>query len=80
MSGVSFTDPSGLNLLMLLHQRLHAEGGRLAVDGLQPRPSRLLRITGADELIPVDTPAPNSAVQERCRIKPASACAWPAGA
>ncbi|MFE9454930.1 STAS domain-containing protein [Streptomyces sp. NPDC006739] len=42
LSGVSFMDSSGLNLLLLLRRRLHAEGGRLAVTGLQPQPVSLL--------------------------------------
>ncbi|MET8942756.1 STAS domain-containing protein [Streptomyces sp. NPDC004542] len=53
LSGVPFMDSSGLNLLILLRRRLHAEGGRLAVTGLQPQPERLLRLTQADELFTV---------------------------
>ncbi|MFG3117511.1 STAS domain-containing protein [Streptomyces sp. NPDC048197] len=45
-------DSSGLNLLVLLRRRLHAEGGRLAVTGLQPQPARLLQITAATNSSP----------------------------
>jgi anti-anti-sigma factor len=55
LAGVSFMDSSGLNLLVLLRRRLQAEGGRLAVTGLQPQPARLLQITGAYDLFAVDT-------------------------
>ncbi|MEU6477930.1 STAS domain-containing protein [Streptomyces sp. NPDC047017] len=65
LSGVPFMDSSGLNLLILLHHRLQAEGGRLAVTGLQTQPAHLLRLTGTHELLTVgletvgsDTPAP----------------------
>ena len=57
LSGVSFMDSSGLNLLLLLRQRLHAEGGRLAVTGLQPQPARLLEITQTYDLFAADTTA-----------------------
>ncbi|MEW2515817.1 STAS domain-containing protein [Streptomyces sp. NPDC046870] len=55
LSGVTFMDSSGLNLLVLLRRRLHAEGGRLAVIGLQPQPARLLEITDTYELFAADT-------------------------
>ncbi|MEU7060902.1 STAS domain-containing protein [Streptomyces sp. NPDC046197] len=45
LSGVSFMDSSGLNLLLHLRRRLQAEGALLAVTGLQPQPARLLQIT-----------------------------------
>ncbi|MGV9249588.1 STAS domain-containing protein [Streptomyces sp. NPDC003710] len=53
LSGVPFMDSSGLNLLILLRRRLHAEGGRLAVTGLQDQPERLLQLTQASELFTV---------------------------
>ncbi|MER6076048.1 STAS domain-containing protein [Streptomyces sp. NPDC001817] len=56
LSGVSFMDSSGLNLLILLRRRLHAEGGRLAVTGLQTQPERLLQLTQASELFTVIPP------------------------
>ncbi|MBL1087467.1 STAS domain-containing protein [Streptomyces actinomycinicus] len=58
MSGVSFMDSSGLNLLLQLRQRLLAEGGQLVVVGLQDQPAQVLRLTGAYDLLvagPADT-------------------------
>ncbi|MEU0678061.1 STAS domain-containing protein [Streptomyces sp. NPDC006172] len=54
LSGVPFMDSSGLNLLLLLRMRFDAEGGRLAVTGLQPQPTRLLQISGAYDLFTTD--------------------------
>ncbi|MFJ4585054.1 STAS domain-containing protein [Streptomyces echinatus] len=53
LSAVPFMDSSGLNLLIKLRRRLHAEGGRLAVAGLQIQPARLLQMTQASELFTV---------------------------
>ncbi|MEW2298091.1 STAS domain-containing protein [Streptomyces sp. NPDC006743] len=58
LSGVPFMDSSGLNLLILLHQRLHTQQGRLALAGLQPQPARLLQRTGAYDLFTHDTTPP----------------------
>jgi anti-anti-sigma factor len=55
LSGVPFMDSSGLNLLVSLRLRLDAEGGRLALTGLQPQPTRVLQITGAYDLFTADT-------------------------
>ncbi|WP_051789874.1 STAS domain-containing protein [Streptomyces sp. NRRL S-1022] len=55
LSGVSFMDSSGLNLLVMLRRRLHAEGGRLAVTGLQSQPARLLQITETYDLFAADS-------------------------
>ncbi|MFI8194841.1 STAS domain-containing protein [Streptomyces sp. NPDC085946] len=54
MSGVSFMDSSGLNLLIKLRRRLVAEGGQLLVTGLQHQPASVLRLTGADALLTPD--------------------------
>ncbi|MEU3557799.1 STAS domain-containing protein [Streptomyces fragilis] len=56
LSGVSFMDSSGLNLLVLLRRRLQSKGGRLAVTGLQPQPAYLLQITETTALL-TDTAA-----------------------
>ncbi|MES9520745.1 STAS domain-containing protein [Streptomyces capoamus] len=56
LSGVSFMDSSGLNVLLLLHQRLHGEGSRLALTGLQPHVDRLLQVTGTYALFSADIP------------------------
>lgn len=53
LSGVPFMDSSGLNLLITLRRRLRAEGGRLAVTGLQTQPERLLQLTQTSELFTV---------------------------
>lgn len=50
-------DSSGLNLLASLRRRPHAEGGRLAITGLQSQPARLLQLTGAYSLFAADTTA-----------------------
>ncbi|MFJ6907286.1 STAS domain-containing protein [Streptomyces griseoluteus] len=61
MSGVSFMDSSGLNLLLRLHHRLRAEGRHLVIAGLQDQPTQVLLLTGAyDVLIPRAADAPDS--------------------
>ncbi|MBH5333272.1 STAS domain-containing protein [Streptomyces pactum] len=55
LTDVPFMDSSGLNLLMLLRRRLNAEGGLLAVTGLQSQPARLLELTATYELFAVGT-------------------------
>ncbi|MFF8648364.1 STAS domain-containing protein [Streptomyces griseoluteus] len=57
LSDVSFMDSSGLNLLLRLRRRLHAEGACLAVTGLQHQPAHLLRITETYALFAADTAA-----------------------
>ncbi|MEV0244791.1 STAS domain-containing protein [Streptomyces sp. NPDC050674] len=54
MSGVSFMDSVGLNLLLKLRRRLLAEGGRLLVTGLQSQPASVLRLTETDALLTPD--------------------------
>ncbi|MEV5439550.1 STAS domain-containing protein [Streptomyces sp. NPDC052682] len=51
MSGVSFMDSVGLNLLLKLRRRLVAQGGRLVVTGLQRQPASVLRLTETDALL-----------------------------
>ncbi|MGW3361271.1 STAS domain-containing protein [Streptomyces bungoensis] len=55
LSGVPFMDSSGLNLLIQLRRRLHAESGHLALSGLQSQPARLLQLTEAYDLFTVET-------------------------
>ncbi|WP_069767870.1 STAS domain-containing protein [Streptomyces sp. LUP30] len=55
LSGVSFMDSSGLNLLLLLRRRLQAQGGRLTLTGLRHQPRHLLALTGTDRLLTADT-------------------------
>jgi anti-anti-sigma factor len=51
LSGVTFMDSSGLNLMLQLRKRLIAEGGQIAVTGLQPRVEYVLRLTETYELL-----------------------------
>ncbi|MFF3341396.1 STAS domain-containing protein [Streptomyces flavidovirens] len=51
MSGVSFMDSSGLNLLLRLRRRMHTEAGRLVLSGLQEQPAGVLRLTETYELL-----------------------------
>ncbi|MFF9394983.1 STAS domain-containing protein [Streptomyces griseoluteus] len=61
MSGVSFMDSSGLNLLLQLHLRFLAEGRQLVIAGLQGQPTQVLLLTGAyDVLVPRSADAPNA--------------------
>lgn len=54
MSGVSFMDSAGLNLLLKLRHRLLAKGSRLLVTGLQDQPTRVLRMTGTEALLTLE--------------------------
>ncbi|MFJ6581220.1 STAS domain-containing protein [Streptomyces sp. NPDC091368] len=59
MSGVTFMDSSGLNLLLALRRRLIADGNRLELTGVGEAPMRVLTLTGADTLLlPAGTVAP----------------------
>ncbi|MGW7054765.1 STAS domain-containing protein [Streptomyces sp. NPDC054887] len=58
LSGVSFVDSSGLNLLLRLRHRMRSDGGHLVVSGLQEQPASLLRLTETYELLT----APDKAV------------------
>lgn len=51
LSGVSFMDSSGLNLLLRLRRRMREESGCLVVSGLQEQPAGLLRLTETYELL-----------------------------
>ncbi|MFD8807233.1 STAS domain-containing protein [Streptomyces sp. NPDC059597] len=62
MSGVSFMDSSGINLLLQLHLRLLGEGRQLVIDGLRDQPTQVLLLTGAyDVLVPSSAAAPDTA-------------------
>ncbi|GHF00568.1 hypothetical protein GCM10018785_74560 [Streptomyces longispororuber] len=45
LSGVSFMDSMGLNLLLRLRNRIHGSGGHLVLAGLQAQPCAVLRLT-----------------------------------
>ncbi|MFI9647778.1 STAS domain-containing protein [Streptomyces sp. NPDC052040] len=51
LSGVRFMDSSGLHLLLRLRDRLHNEGSRLVIIGLQHQPTRLLHLTDTYSLL-----------------------------
>ncbi|MFJ9351215.1 STAS domain-containing protein [Streptomyces sp. NPDC101237] len=54
LSGVTFMDSSGLNLMLQLRRRLLAEGGQVVVGGLHPRVEHVLRLTETYELLTAD--------------------------
>ncbi len=54
LSGVTFMDSIGLNLLLQLRKRLLAEEGRLLVTGLQAQPEQVLQLTETYELLTAD--------------------------
>ncbi|MGW8332912.1 STAS domain-containing protein [Streptomyces sp. NPDC055897] len=47
LSGATFMDSAGLNMLLQLLQRARHEGGRLEVCGINDQAKRVLEITGA---------------------------------
>ncbi|MFF3775815.1 STAS domain-containing protein [Streptomyces sp. NPDC002232] len=51
MSGVTFMDSSGLNLLLALRRRLVEGDGWLELTGVREAPMRVLALTGADALL-----------------------------
>jgi anti-anti-sigma factor len=51
VSEVRFIDASGLGLLVAMHRRVSASGGRMNLIGTRPGLSRLLRITQLDRLL-----------------------------
>lgn len=57
LSGMSFMDSMGLNLLLQLRNRTRAAGSRLVLVHLQDQPSAVLRLTEAYALFDIiDTP------------------------
>jgi anti-sigma B factor antagonist len=53
MSDVSFCDASGLGVLVGIQARARAQGVTLALTGIQPYLTRILRITGLDRSLPI---------------------------
>jgi anti-anti-sigma factor len=53
LTGVTFCDSAGLNLLFQLHSQLAGRGGSLSVAGAQDFVLRTLRVVNLDRLIPV---------------------------
>lgn len=53
LTGVTFMDCSGINVLLAVGRRAHIEGGWLCVLRASPRVRRVLKLTGLDsELMP----------------------------
>lgn len=53
LSGVSFMDSSGLDLLFRLLKRAEGEGGRLVLHGLQDQPRALFRLVGIQKVFDI---------------------------
>jgi anti-sigma B factor antagonist len=62
MSGVTFMDSCGLNLLLRLHRRLTDDGSRLVLTGVRDEPMRILNLTGADTVLHLDAGDPRPPV------------------
>ncbi|MFJ4713909.1 STAS domain-containing protein [Streptomyces sp. NPDC088785] len=53
MSAVTFCDSSGFNALLRLHRRAQESGGRLVLAAPHPTVSRLLALTGSDQVFEI---------------------------
>ncbi|MFD1831333.1 STAS domain-containing protein [Streptomyces desertarenae] len=53
LSGVTFCDSSGLNALLRLRRHAGENGGRLPLAAPTDRITRMLRLTGADTVLPL---------------------------
>jgi stage II sporulation protein AA (anti-sigma F factor antagonist) len=51
LSGVTFMDSSGINVLVTVHRRVNAAQGWLRIAGAQEAVVRLLNMVGIDEII-----------------------------
>jgi len=54
MDGVEFMDSSALGLLLATRQRLHSEDVRFTVADPSPPVRRLLELTGAADVLPIE--------------------------
>jgi anti-sigma B factor antagonist len=52
LSGVTFMDSTGLQVLISTQRRLEAQGGRLRLVGLRSGVAKILRVTGLDQKFP----------------------------
>ncbi|MER6496704.1 MULTISPECIES: STAS domain-containing protein [Streptomyces] len=52
LSGVTFMDSTGINVLVTIHQQVRTAQGWLRIAGAQESVLRLLQIVGVDALIP----------------------------
>ncbi|MFF0204523.1 STAS domain-containing protein [Streptomyces sp. NPDC005017] len=58
LSGVSFMDAGGLNLLLRLRRHHSAGGSSFTLTGLRHQPTRLFRLTGTYELFTIGPTLP----------------------
>lgn len=54
LSKVEYMDSTGLGVLIGAYKSLRSHDGRLVLTGMNPRLSRLLRITGLSEIIDIE--------------------------
>ncbi|MEY7974855.1 STAS domain-containing protein [Streptomyces pilosus] len=52
LSGVTFMDSGGINVLVAAHVRMRAAGGLLCIAGARPRVRFVLEVAGLDTVIP----------------------------
>ncbi|WP_333774982.1 STAS domain-containing protein [Streptomyces sp. IBSBF 3136] len=52
LSGITFMDSSGINVLIVAHRSARSAGGWLRLAAPSPSLSRLIQIVGLDEVIP----------------------------
>ncbi|KJK34032.1 anti-sigma factor antagonist [Streptomyces variegatus] len=57
LSGVTFMDSSGINVLVTVHRRVNAAQGWLRIAGAQEAVVRLLNMVGIDEIIDCHPPS-----------------------
>ena len=53
LEGLRFMDSSGVAILLKLHRRMNALGGRLFVQNVQSQPMRVLDASGIDRIIEI---------------------------
>ncbi len=53
LGGLKFMDSSGIAVILRLHRRMNALGGRLFVQNVQSQPMRVLDASGIDRIIEI---------------------------
>ncbi len=53
LGGLRFMDSSGIAIILKLHKRMNALGGRLFVQNVQSQPMRVLDASGIDRIIEI---------------------------
>jgi anti-anti-sigma factor len=79
LSGVTFFDCAGLNVLLLLRERAVAEGIDLTIPALGPAVARVLDITGTRGLVGAAPPARAAAAPEARVVRSARPAYWSRG-